>query len=166
MDFLANAGANALGSLVGVIAGVPAALWLERRRQRGQDASERERICTRRETVERLLSESVARNLIAINAAEIDVSLDRPLQYSGLVLETWEVLKPELASLLDDPVLVALLSTFFSKLREFSAMLERRAAWTGATHGSSREQVRQDVVRLGPELRHDGESLVNMLSMR
>jgi hypothetical protein len=72
-------------------------------------------------------------------------------------LQTWEVLKPLLLDLIDDPVLVARLAQYFAQLGIFDAMVNQRMRWEDSDPRN--ESMKQRIVQFGPILRHDGASV-------
>jgi len=171
-DFAGNAAANTIGSLVGVVVGVPIALWVERRRLRREeiadverrhraDELDQERLKQRYTLLGTLLVDTIDKNLAAVERAEIDVGYDRPLYRSDLDLETWDVLKPDLLPVIQNPAVVVRIAVLFAQFREFADMLSRRAQWTSGYHGFA--SIRDEIVKLGPQLRHHGRALVGEL---
>jgi hypothetical protein len=175
LDFWSGAAANTIGSIVGVIIGVPIALGIERNRQRRADAADRERreqeqklalerLRERFRMLVALLVDNIDTNLKVVERLEIDVGYDRPVYRSDLELETWDVLKPDLLELIDDPAFVVRLAALFAKLHEFAAMLSRRAQWVPGYEGFT--AIREEIVRLGPHVRADGRLILHDLRER
>jgi hypothetical protein len=92
---------------------------------------------------------------------EIEVGHDRPVYWSTLELQAWDVLKPGLLELLDDPVFVARLARYFAQLHELASMVARRALWNPGIRGFS--DIKDKILKLGPQLRHDGRIILDKL---
>src|SRR6185436_427631 len=100
-------------------------------------------------------------NLKRIEPIEIEVGHDRTVYWSTLELQTWDVLKPGLLELLDDPVFVARLARYFSQLHELTSMVARRAVWMPGYEGFA--ATKDELLKLGPQLRHDGRLILDEL---
>lgn len=172
LEFWSGAAANTIGSIVGVVIGVPIALAMERARHRREEAIAREqtaleakrtaeRLRQQRAAVVSLLSRNLESNLHAIERAEIEVGYDRPVYRSDLELQTWDALKPVLVGIIDDPEFVTRLATFFARLHEFASLLARRMTWQPGFQGFTDSKA--EVVKMGPELRHHGRLILEEL---
>jgi len=160
-DFLLDFASNTLATGVGITVG----LWIDRQRHMASTVAEARRRNAKREVVAEklrqrrtqmvaLLDRSLELNSQALVFAETEVGSDRHLFVSGLELETWEVLKPQLVKLIDDPGLVARLASHFARLEVFDRMVTQRAQLERASGG--RDSLKADIVQLGPELRYKG----------
>jgi len=164
-EFFWDVASNTFATMIGIVFGVPVALWIERRRQHKDDLANairrneerrtvEERLRQRRATLVGLLDTSLVVNLAALQTAETEIGRGEHVFTSGLELQTWDVLKPQIVELIDDPAFVARLAQYFAQLGIFDAMVTQRISWDVAYQGSG--LLKDRIVQLGPELRHEG----------
>ncbi len=128
--------ANAIAALVGVAAGVPIALWIDRRvRARGRRAQETAQAGRLRNALEALAT-AIEGNVaflkrLSVAVAQREVPLD-----IGVNVSVWEAVHPDIVSLIDDPKLQVDLATYFEDLQEI-ARLQRHLLDVVAGIGAS-----------------------------
>src|SRR5689334_7458132 len=129
-EFGWNAAANAAGSSVGVFFGIPFALWIDRVRQLAADQAaaslraealrvEEEERETDRHSMIDLLIRSLAAKLRSVETVDNDIAPGRHVFTSGVELEAWDVLKPQLTRLIGDQFLAVKTALLFAELKDF-----------------------------------------------
>jgi hypothetical protein len=122
-EFWSGAAANTIGSIVGVIIGVPIALWMERVRQRQSDTvAETRRGNRQREIVEQLVR-SLNANIGAVENLRAQLEKQATSLAPQLDASAWAIFRGELEGL--PPELVYDLSLVFHRVEELPFVLRR-----------------------------------------
>jgi hypothetical protein len=98
-----------------------------------------------------LLDSSLRANLDAVARTGAEVGQGRHVFESGLELQTWDGLKPQVVDLVDDPAFVAKLAQYFAQLNVFEAMVAQRLRGHPGYEGS--RTLGGEIIKLAPEMR-------------
>lgn len=152
-NFWSNFVSNGLATVLGVVLGIPAAFWLERRGRRTRDDEERKRLAGDRHALAVALITALDTNIqvLATNAAEI--SAGRMVVVSGVELFTWEALQARAVELLKDPQLIGRLAEFFAEAKTFDTMV---AVYRDMPLGPPRQDLKILVIQTAPTIEQKG----------
>ena len=149
-----------VATLVGIICGLPIALWLNRRFvAHAQHVSEEGQ---RAELTDALavLTDALALNIPRLDEVGSAVAADLYTYYTELDTATWDSVRDTIASLLHDPELLGRLAYHFSRV---SAVDSLNARWTDSVdedlNRSRKVMSRADIVRLVDDVKAEAELL-------
>jgi hypothetical protein len=154
-DFAWDVLSNTIATFFGVIGGIPAGLWIERRIERHRNIVAAVQRGESLGAVASALDTCLDANLFAIEATERDISTGYLTLDAGLELFTWEALKNRIVELIDDPKFVARLARYFARLTTFQTMVSVYRDH----HQGPRDPIKDRILKLGPELRNEGRSI-------
>jgi hypothetical protein len=167
MSFVAFWGSlwpNLVATLVGVIVGLPTALWLNRRflahAHRLEQARERSQVASMLAVV----SDTLSANLPRFKEASTAVAAGLFTYDTEIDVAAWDGVRGELPRLLNDPELLGRLSSHFSRVQAFEHLNETwatrcREKDDPSANWKSKIWLRADVVRLGDGLHSEAKIL-------